>query len=50
LKLHKKVIGSGVFKRVRSFGESKEKIIKIESIFSQSTIMDVAKEMADMKE
>jgi hypothetical protein len=32
-----------VFKRVRSFGESKEKIVKIESNFPQSTIMDVKK-------
>jgi hypothetical protein len=44
------MIGNGVFKRVRSFGESKEKIVKIESNFPQSTIMDVAKGVVDMRE
>jgi hypothetical protein len=39
-----------VLKRVRSFGESKEKIVKIESIFSQSTIIDVAKGVVNMRE
>jgi hypothetical protein len=39
-----------MFKHVRSFGESKEKIVDIEGDSFQSPIVDVVKVMEEMKE
>ncbi len=39
-----------MLKHVRSFGESKEKIIDIEGGSFQSLVMDVAKVVGEMKE
>jgi hypothetical protein len=50
LKLHKKTIGNGVLKHVRSFDKSKEKIIDIKSNSFHSIVMDVVKVVAKMKE
>jgi hypothetical protein len=43
LKLDQKMINDGMFKYVKSFNESMEKIVNIESDSLQSTIMDVTK-------
>ncbi len=50
LKLHQRVTTDGMFKHVRSFGESKEKIVDIEGDSFQSPIVDVVKVMEEMKE
>jgi hypothetical protein len=43
LKLYQKMIMDGMFKHVKSFDKSMEKIVNIESDSFQSTIMDVMK-------
>jgi hypothetical protein len=44
------VTNDGMLKHVRSFGESKEKIIDIEGDSFQSPVMDVVKVVEEMKE
>jgi len=44
------VTSDGMLKHVRSFGESKEKIVDIEGDSFQSLVMDVVKVVEEMKE